>query len=153
MTAIPVFYSPSSRGFFVSTIHECMPEDVVEIAPELHAHLLAEQAQGRVIVPCADGTPIAVDRPNPTPEQLAAMLCAAVQRHLDATARQMGYDNIVTAISYADENAVPRFQAEGQALRLWRSQVWAEAIEHLSDQPLPTPERLIAALPALQVLL
>lgn len=56
--------------------------------------------------------------------QRQAALVAAVQAHLDATARGLGYDSIHAAATYADEPAVPRFQAEGRALRAWRSQVW-----------------------------
>ena len=38
-----------------------------------------------------------------------------------AKARELGYTNIFTAVTYADEAAVPQFQREGQALREWRS--------------------------------
>lgn len=48
----------------------------------------------------------------------------AVQAHLDATSQAWGYDDIFTAVTYADEPEDPQFQAEGRALRKWRSKVW-----------------------------
>lgn len=50
---------------------------------------------------------------------------AAIQHLLDQRAQQSGYENILAAISYADEPAVPAFQAEGRRFRAWRSIVWA----------------------------
>ena len=65
---------------------------------------------------------------RPTAAQQAAALEAAltlvVQQHLDAAAKSRGYDNIFTAVTYADEPAVPTFQAEGAEFRRWRSVVW-----------------------------
>lgn len=78
---------------------------------------------------------------------------AAVQAHLDARAQALGYDNIFTAATYADEPAVPEFQEEGRALRAWRSRVWAVAAQVLADvtagsRPAPSIEQLLAELPA-----
>lgn len=90
----------------------------------------------------------------PTVDQIKAALIAAVQSHLDATAAAYGYDTIYTACTYADEPAVAQFQAEGQALRAWRSLVWAFCHGVLADvmaerRVIPTADALIAALPAL----
>lgn len=84
-----------------------------------------------------------------------------VQKRLDSVAAAMGYGDpnrpevspILHAISYADEDAVPKFQAEGRALRAWRSRYWAacwpilEAVR-LEQRPVPTPADLIAELDA-----
>lgn len=75
-----------------------------------------------------------------------------VQKHLDTTAQSIGYDNIYTACTYADEPAVAKFQTEGRALRAWRSLVWAHAAQVLADvqggqRTTPTAEALIAELP------
>ncbi|EJO31664.1 hypothetical protein [Achromobacter marplatensis] len=51
-------------------------------------------------------------------------LIAVVQHHMDVRARQSIYDDLKTAISYADEPASPQYQAEGRAFRAWRSRVW-----------------------------
>lgn len=78
----------------------------------------------------------------------------AVQSHLDASARARGYESIYTCATYADEPAVARFQAEGQAARAWRSLVWAACYAALDDvlagrrEPL-TPSQMVAELPPL----
>ncbi|MGH8417345.1 MAG: hypothetical protein ACRER8_08695 [Pseudomonas sp.] len=80
----------------------------------------------------------------------------AVQSKLDGSARDAGYDSIFTAISYADEPAVPRFQADGQAFRRWRSLVWDYAHTELNavlagEKPQPDIETFLAALPVLDL--
>lgn len=48
-----------------------------------------------------------------------------VQAYMDQTAQLSGYENLLAAISYADEEAVPSFQEDGKRFRAWRSLVWA----------------------------
>jgi hypothetical protein len=48
------------------------------------------------------------------------------QARLDGDARVLGYDDILSAVTYADEPSVPRFQQEGLRLRRLRSLVWNE---------------------------
>jgi len=57
----------------------------------------------------------------------------AIQRELDKKATLLGYDSIHTAVTYADESGVPKFQIEGQALRKWRSLVWDYAYDVLGQ--------------------
>lgn len=83
-------------------------------------------------------------------------MTTAVQTHLDAQAQARGYDNLLSAISYADEPAVPRFQADGQAFRAWRSLVWAQCHELLAQVQdgtlaVPTEAELLALLPQVQL--
>ncbi|WKB52323.1 hypothetical protein [Eleftheria terrae] len=90
--------------------------------------------------------------PSPVIEDQAAQLEAAVQVHLDAQAGRWGYDSIFTAVTYGEEPSVPRFQAEGRALRAWRSQVWARCHELVAEvqagrRPVPTVSELLALLP------
>lgn len=148
---MPMFYSASERGFFCSDIHTEMPADAVAISDELHQSLMAEQSKGKAIVPGPDGAPRAAER-VPTAQDLQAGLTARVQQHLDAAAKALGYDDIKSAVTYADEPAVPRFQAEGLALRAWRSQVWAACYAILAEvqagaRTVPTASALIAELP------
>ncbi|MBD1552317.1 hypothetical protein [Pseudomonas typographi] len=87
---------------------------------------------------------------------LRATFEKATQAHLDAAAQEHGYDNLMTAISYADEPAVARFQADGKAFRAWRSLVWEYAYEQLSaveagTREVPTLEAFLAELPVLEV--
>jgi hypothetical protein len=52
---------------------------------------------------------------------------------MDAKAQAYHYDNLTTAVTYAEEPSVPKFQEEGQAFRAWRSQVWASAYSILAE--------------------
>lgn len=89
-------------------------------------------------------------------EVRAKALQDAVQQHMDEAAQARRYDDIKTAITYADEPAVPRFQAEGRAFRVWRSQVWAFCYWMLDEVAAgralePTAAALIAVLPTLEL--
>lgn len=95
-----------------------------------------------------------------TPEEVAAQGAAlkqavadAVQRHLDTAAAPRNYTSAAAAVSYVgDPNA--KWDAEGRAVRAWRSAVWTACFAALDDvlagrrEPL-TPEQMIAELPAL----
>lgn len=128
-----MFYSKSTGGFYAPEIHTTTPDDVVEISRTTHAALLAGQAEGKRIVPDIDGFPVLADPEPPSEASVIASTASAVQSHLDATAQSLGYDDIKTAVTYADEPAVPKFQAEGQALRAWRSLVWEECYKMLEE--------------------
>jgi len=150
-----MFYSKLTGGFYDAAIHgDSIPADAVEITAEEHAALLGAQSNGQQIGADETGYPvaIAVVPPEPTYAEIVAGMTAAIQAHLDATAKQYGYDDIKSAVTYADEPAVPKFQQEGQALRQWRSHVWAVAYEemalHQEGDPVPTGEQLIEKLPA-----
>ena len=100
------------------------------------------------------GAAAAYVQPPPNVAQIIASLTAAVQAHLDSAAQAAGYDTIYTAVSYADEPAVPKFQIEGAAFRAWRSLVWAvantlRAEVEAGTRPVPTATQLIAELPTL----
>lgn len=91
--------------------------------------------------------------PLKTAEQIISDLTESVQRHIDSVARSQGYDNIYTACTYAEEPCVPAFQAQGKALREWRSLTWARCHEVFGEvgagtRDIPTDEELIALLPA-----
>ena len=83
-------------------------------------------------------------------------LIAAAQRFMDAKAQEHGYDDIFTAVTYAEESTVAKFQAEGKAFRKWRSAVWAFCYAYLDEvtagtKPVPTEAELIALLPTLSL--
>lgn len=97
-----------------------------------------------------------VEPPAPTEAETVAAYEADVQRYMDGIAWLYGYDSTLTAISYAEEPAVPAFQVEGQAFRAWRSLVWAACRDVLSqyqagERTAPTAEELLAELPALDL--
>lgn len=142
-----MLFSAQTKGFYLPELHgDGIPDDVVEITDEEHAALLAAQGAGQVIAVGADGKPVAKDRPAATGADLERVLLRAVQRHLDAQARALGYDGIAAAVSYADEPAVARYQAEGQALRSWRSRVWEAALSAIGTAA--SADELLRNLPA-----
>lgn len=151
-----IFYSPTASGFYDDAIHLLaqIPGDAKEIAAEQHTTLLQAQSQGKQIVADNDGFPVALDPPPLTIEQEKRIYSDAIQHHLDAAALAHGYDDIKTAVSYADEPAVQKFQNDGKAFRTWRSLVWAYAYQQLDlvehgKREKPSIEQLIAELPAL----
>jgi hypothetical protein len=92
--------------------------------------------------------------PDEVAELITSTFEQAIQAHLNAAAVNNGYDDIMTAISYAEEPAVPRFQNDGKAFRAWRSLVWAYAYEQLAEvkagaRAQPTIEEFLGELPAL----
>lgn len=150
-----MFYSKSTSGFYDTAIHgDNIPADAVEITKAEHAALLAGQSKGKRIVSDSAGVPTLADPEPPSVAYIIASIASAVQSHLDATAQSLGYDDIKTAVTYADEPAVPKFQAEGQSLRAWRSLVWAKCYQLLDEvtsgerQPMDAAG-VIALLPSL----
>lgn len=74
----------------------------------------------------------------------------AVQAHLDAGAVAAGYDNILSACSYA--GYTNPFQAEGQSFVVWRGDVWSFCYSQLALVKAgtiiaPTVDELISQLP------
>lgn len=149
-----MLYAASTGGFYTPEIHGAnIPPDAVEVTDSIYAALLSGQAEGKVIVPDGSGSPVLQDRPPPSVDEIKTLKIKVVQQFIDEKAQSLGYDNIYTAVTYADEPAVPKFQAEGRALRAWRSLVWAKANEILAavtagTQDVPTDDELIGALPA-----
>lgn len=81
-----------------------------------------------------------------------AQLTAAIQRHLDETARSKNYDGILSLCTYATSTN-PIFAAEGQAGLAWRDAVWTASYEIMDEvlageRPVPTAEELIDLLPS-----
>lgn len=150
-----LFFSASTRGFYSTDIHgDAIPEDAVEITSEQHSLLLAGQATGKMIAADEQGRPVLQERPAPTDEQVIDMFRSSIQAHLDSAAVAAGYDDIRTAVTYAEEPAVAKFQAEGRAFRAWRSLVWDYAYAQLDaamagERERPTIEEFLGELPQL----
>lgn len=73
-----------------------------------------------------------------------------IQTHLDSKAREKGYENILSACSYAGHTNP--FQAEGQAFVSWRGNVWAYCYQELEKvqagtRAEPTVDEFILELP------
>lgn len=87
------------------------------------------------------------------PEEIQAHLVAVIQQHLDATAQARAYDGILSLCTYASSPS-PRFAAEGQAGVEWRDACWTAGHQIFAEcqagaRAIPTPEELIAELPAI----
>lgn len=109
-----------------------------------YAAFLAWQAAGNTATPYVP--------PAPTAAELQKQLTDAVQAIMDAKAQSYGYDDLTTAVTYADEPAVAKFQTEGQAFRQWRSLVWNSAYGILAQvqagtRTFPTVADIPALLP------
>ena len=80
--------------------------------------------------------------------QRVASGAATIERWLDETAQALGYNNMVTAVSYAG-SAVDLWRRQAQALAAWRDAVWQAAIVLIAaPEQLPASEAaLIAQLP------
>lgn len=69
------YYSQSTNGFYDSAIYtsesEKLPSDAVEISQDTYLTLMASQSAGQKIQGDANGNPVAVNPPAPTPAQQA----------------------------------------------------------------------------------
>lgn len=78
---------------------------------------------------------------------------ADIQKRLDEFAQSRGYDDILSACTYAT-STVPKFKAEGQCCVDARDATWAKCYTVLADvqsgaRPMPTKAELLAELPVL----
>jgi hypothetical protein len=149
-------YSPSRNGFYLIADQAeyegsaaGWPDDGIEMTQEQR-----EALYGKQIGLDANGFPVAVEPAAPSSADLIAANVAAIQVRLDSEAKSRGYDNILSACSYAAQVPGAPFQAEGAAFLAWRSTVWAQAYATLAQVqagavPMPTPADAVAAMPAL----
>lgn len=92
--------------------------------------------------------------PAKTSAQIQVEYTDLVQREMDRVARSKGYDDMKSAVTYADEPTVPKFQKEGQAFRAWRSQCWAYCYDQMDKVKagqiaIPDPQTFLNGLPVL----
>jgi hypothetical protein len=89
--------------------------------------------------------------PPPTPEQMQAGYTAAIEAHVEATARARGYTSAVSCATYATSTN-PAWQAEGAAFVAWRDDVWSAALAMLAAVQAggAIPESPIAGLPEME---
>lgn len=117
------------------------PDDVEEHGRELYARAVAGEF----------GPVAPYIAPEPTPEETQKSLTDAIQRHMDAKARERKYDGILSLCTYATSTN-PKFAAEGQAGVVWRDACWAKGYEIMAEvqagtREIPTVDELLAELP------
>lgn len=139
-------YSKSTGGFYDQSIHDVIPSDAVEITTEKWQSLIDAQAKGQMIKADKAGNPIAVDRPDPTGQELIDLCISAVQKNLDSVAKSWGYDSLLSAASYANSSNL-QFKAESEALISWRDQCWTKAYELVGNAAPKSVEDFLSQLP------
>jgi hypothetical protein len=78
---------------------------------------------------------------------------AAIEAHVNTTAKERQYRSDVSCVSYIS-STIPQWAAEAAAFNTWRDQVWAYAYNQLyavaqGQRTQPTIPALIAELPAI----
>lgn len=122
----------SERGAYVDTY----PDDRL-------TRIASEQELSDVL------RPYGLTGPHVTEQDYAA----AIQWHVDATAKSKGYADGVALAGYST-STIPAWAAEAAAFIAWRDQVWIHAYTELAkvqggQRATPTIDGLIAELPAI----
>lgn len=152
------YYVPTLKTFMIEGIHPNIPSGSIALTETEYKDLFHEINDNRKVVEIIGGK-IALKEPVISVETILAEMEIGLQNHLDSVAKGFGYDNIMSAISYADEPSVPKFQREGMAFRKWRSLFWVAANQHKSSvlegdiQPPATIDDLIEILPKFNITL
>lgn len=86
-------------------------------------------------------------------QELIKLFTESVQRYLDAKAKNNGYDNIISACSYA--GAPNPFQTESIQFITWRGNVWAYCYQELDkvqngERPIPELQDFLNELPSFE---
>jgi hypothetical protein len=127
-----------------------IPGGCVEVAtPEIPGGKQARWAAGAWIIedaPAPIAEPVAPPVVNDQPGLETRVI---VQAYMDQTAQLSGYESLLAAISYADEDAVESFQQDGKRFRAWRSLVWAYVFQQQA-LAVEEPDRELTILEILQ---
>lgn len=116
-----------------ATLTKLVNGEIVAMEPEEQAELLAS-----IALP---------------PQRQIEDFRAAIQRHVDATARARSYDSGASCASYLG-STVTTWANEAAAFVAWRDAVWVHAYLELDkvtagQRPQPTIAELLAELPAI----
>ena len=102
-------YSPSTRGFYKPG-REDIPTDVEEITDQLKDELFTAERQSKEIAPGPDGTPVAIDPPPLTGDDL-------IKRQIVVLEYQQTPRRIREAALGIDNGWLAEIEAQIQALR------------------------------------
>ena len=105
-----VFYSASTGVFYPAETGVVPPSDAVEISEELHAELLANQAQGKPIVPASNGYPISSADSGLSADDL-------IKQHIVELEAQQTPRRIREAVLGVDGGWLAGIEAQIEALR------------------------------------
>ena len=149
-------FSPSTKGFYTEGLNSTYPKDAVVVTEDEVLQILTAFNSNKTISVINGVLSISQDS-SVDIQSILEYFSNKLQNHLDNKAKEYGYDNIYTAISYAEEPSVLKFQLEGKAFRAWRSLFWLEAnlikseIESGSRSIPSSVEELIIELPKLNL--
>jgi hypothetical protein len=149
------FYNESVDSFYHTGVHKVIPVDSIGVTDEEYLDLITKRSEGYQITVVNGIIELLPPKEKPTEERVKE-LTNSVQSYMNTSAKTYGYDSIASAVTYADEASVAKFQTEGQAFRAWRSLVWDKCYKILADWeagtiPEPSPEEVIAQLPTLVI--
>lgn len=96
--------------------------------------------------------PAPAEERQPTTEEIKQALIDGVQNYMDSVAQTRGYDSLLSLVSYCDDTENEKFRAEGNAGKIWRSQIWTYCYEQLDlvlagERSIPTLDELVRELP------
>lgn len=88
---------------------------------------------------------------NETSEQIVARLDAAIESHIQATVKAMGYNNLERMAVYLSSTNTT-WAAEATAAPIWVTALWEKALAIQADveaknRPIPSEIELIAEMP------
>lgn len=144
-------FSPSTGGFYPDNLRVEVPVDCVTLTQEQYQACLTGQASGKVLHVGTDSIPVPVD-PTIDSAEMKRRFVAVIQTFMDHKAQERGYDDIRSAALRAAIVGSP-FHAEGLVYAEWMDRCWSEGYTLLAaveaGGPVPTPQDVIAAMPAL----
>lgn len=122
-----------------------------KLVVEAGAKKRAQDAQKAAEIKAQSDAAAAQRAIDDAPSKVQERLMAAVQAELDKQARALGYDSMLSLVSYTGSSE-KRFSAEAAAAVAWRDQVWLAAIGIMQavkagKQAAPTAAELLALLP------
>lgn len=153
------FYSAKHNGFLNGDTKGAYgiawPADAVEVTEQQLRAFTGTPPAGKALGPDKVGRPMWVNAgegSGMTPPQQADLMGEWVGLLLDSTAQLYGYDNIVSAVSWAgDSDAF--LSMEGTTFKLWRSAVWKAAVPLIAqvrngERDIPVKVEFYEKLPA-----
>jgi hypothetical protein len=129
---------------------------VMALPGEARSRLVAEATDGGYVVEVPDDLEtavVAIDLDAAMLARLRVIATAAIDGHVEATARARGYNSAASCASYVmSTNA--GWAAEAEAFVAWRDGVWSAAFAlfaavEAGTEAVPTVDALIAGLPAI----
>lgn len=152
---IKFFISPT-KNLFLERSENPNSEYFFEVTEELFEEKFKLFSSGYEFSNSNPDDPLELVERRVTLEELKERFLTLVQTMMDTKARSYGYDNINSAVSYAEEPSVITYQQEGKAFRSWRSLVWLKCNTLLAEvvageREIPTEQELLDSLPSLVI--